>query len=187
MKIPGIRFFKEFFKIRWHYAPLYLAQGFANLWPNGYLSALRRASLLRFFGFKIGKASHFGKNIFVLNFEKLKIGDNSGVNNQAYFDCLDAEITIGNGCNIGFRACFITGVHELNTDYKLSRPLVVQKPITIQDFVWIAANVTILPGVTVGRGSVVAAGAVVTKDVEENVLVAGIPARKIRSLNTEVN
>ncbi len=54
--------------------------------------------------------------------------------------------------------------------------------VTIEDDVWIGANAVILPGVTVGRHSVVAAGAVVTKDVQPYTLVAGVPAKTIKSL-----
>lgn len=44
-------------------------------------------------------------------------------------------------------------------------------------------GVTILPGVTIGRGCTIASGAVVTKDVEENCLVGGVPAKLIKKLN----
>lgn len=54
-------------------------------------------------------------------------------------------------------------------------------PITIEDKVWIGMNVTILKGVTIGTGSVVAAGAVVTKDVPPHCVVAGVPAKVIRT------
>jgi acetyltransferase-like isoleucine patch superfamily enzyme len=47
---------------------------------------------------------------------------------------------------------------------------------------WIGAGATILPGVTVGENSVVAAGAVVTRDVEDNTVVGGNPARLIKRL-----
>ena len=56
------------------------------------------------------------------------------------------------------------------------------RPIRIESGAWIGARSTILPGVTVGHGAVVAAGAVVTRDVEPNTLVAGVPARVLRSL-----
>jgi acetyltransferase-like isoleucine patch superfamily enzyme len=55
-------------------------------------------------------------------------------------------------------------------------------PITIEDYVWIANDATVLPGVTIGRGAVVASGAVVTQDVPELAVVAGVPARVIRTL-----
>ncbi|MCB0371656.1 MAG: sugar O-acetyltransferase [Muricauda sp.] len=55
--------------------------------------------------------------------------------------------------------------------------------VIIKQNVWIGAAVSILSGVTVGENSVVAAGAVVTKDVTQNVVVAGVPARVIKHLN----
>lgn len=53
--------------------------------------------------------------------------------------------------------------------------------ITIGNDVWIGMNVTILKGVTIGNGSVIAAGAVVAADVPERCLVAGVPAKVIRT------
>lgn len=52
--------------------------------------------------------------------------------------------------------------------------------------VWIGGNATILPGVTIGNNVVVAAGAVVTKDVPDNTLVGGVPAKKIKDLINDV-
>ena len=54
------------------------------------------------------------------------------------------------------------------------------KPVTIGDNVLIGANAVVIEGVNVGNGAVVAAGAVVTKDVPENAVVAGVPARIIK-------
>jgi maltose O-acetyltransferase len=52
--------------------------------------------------------------------------------------------------------------------------------------VWIGGNVTIMPGLTIGNNVVIAAGAIVTKDVPDNSLVAGVPAKKIRDLENDV-
>ncbi|MFR8439686.1 MAG: 2,3,4,5-tetrahydropyridine-2,6-dicarboxylate N-acetyltransferase [Lachnospiraceae bacterium] len=54
------------------------------------------------------------------------------------------------------------------------------KPVTIGDNVLIGANAVVIEGVSVGNGAVVAAGAVVTRDVPENAVVAGVPARIIK-------
>ncbi len=55
-------------------------------------------------------------------------------------------------------------------------------PIHIGKNVWIGANATVLAGVTIGDGAVVAAGAVVTKDVEPNMVVGGVPAKVIKKI-----
>lgn len=54
--------------------------------------------------------------------------------------------------------------------------------VTISDECWISVGVTIVNGVSIGRGSYIGAGAVVTKDIPENVLAVGVPAKPIRKL-----
>jgi len=56
----------------------------------------------------------------------------------------------------------------------------VNSAITIKDDIWIGAGAKILGGVTINSGAVIAAGAVVTKDVPENAIMGGVPARVIR-------
>ena len=61
------------------------------------------------------------------------------------------------------------------------------KPVKIGCRVWIGSHATILPGVTIGDNAVVAAGAVVTKDVEPNMVVAGVPAKVIKKFDSNGN
>ena len=65
------------------------------------------------------------------------------------------------------------------------RANLLPKPVKIGSKVWIGANVTILPGVTIGDGAVIAAGAVVNKDVEPNTVVGGVPAKFIKTIETQ--
>ncbi|MBP7086410.1 MAG: transferase [Enterococcus sp.] len=58
-------------------------------------------------------------------------------------------------------------------------------PISIGKNVWIGANATVLPGVRIGDGAIIAAGAVVSKDVEENTIVGGVPAKVMKTIEVE--
>jgi maltose O-acetyltransferase len=64
----------------------------------------------------------------------------------------------------------------------VSKNLICNKGVTIEDDVWIGANAVIMPGVKVGNSAVIGAGAIVTKDVKPFSVVAGVPAKQIRSL-----
>lgn len=90
-----------------------------------------------------------------------------------------AKITIGNNCFIGPSCGFYTANHPLDPN-KRNQGFEQALPIKVKDNCWIGANVSIMPGVTIGENSVIAAGAVVTKDVPDNCLVAGVPAKVIK-------
>ena len=59
----------------------------------------------------------------------------------------------------------------------------IPKKIVIKDYAWIGSKSVILPGVTIGENAVVGAGSVVTKDVPDNAIVAGNPAKIIKYIN----
>jgi acetyltransferase-like isoleucine patch superfamily enzyme len=155
-----------------------------NAFLPAYTFIRLRTRLIRWLGFEIGKGVSFF-DVPVITGSKschkdLRIGNDSVINIQCLFD-LGAPISIGNRVGIGQRVMLITGAHQIGSRFQRLGPLDPQ-PIIIQDGVWLGAGAVILPGVTVGEGAVVAAGALVTKDVSENSLVAGIPAKVIRQL-----
>ena len=94
----------------------------------------------------------------------------------------DGLITIGDNVMIGPNVTIATPLHPLNAKKRNSENNQKNLPVKIGNNVWIASNAVILPGVTIGDNSVIAAGAVVTKDVPENVLVAGVPARIMKKV-----
>ena len=114
-----------------------------------------------------GKNIHIGKNVF-LNMG-CKFQDQGG-------------IYIGDGALIGHNVVLATLNHAMSPS---RRGTMVPAPIHIGKNVWIGSNAAILPGVTIGDGAIVAAGAVVTRDVSENTIVGGVPARVIRHLSEE--
>ena len=58
-------------------------------------------------------------------------------------------------------------------------------PIEIGNGAWLASRVVVLPGVRIGAGAIVASGSVVTRDVPDNTLVVGVPARVVRHLSVD--
>lgn len=89
-------------------------------------------------------------------------------------------IEIGDDCLVGHNCTICTVNHSQDPD---RRGDMMCSPVKIGNKVWIGANVTILPGVTIGDGAIIAAGAVVSRDVQPNTIVGGVPARLIKHIN----
>jgi maltose O-acetyltransferase len=92
-------------------------------------------------------------------------------------------VTIGENVLISSHVVIASQTHDLHET--IMRNSQVDLPVIIEDNVWIGANAIILPGVKLGKGSVIGAGAVVTKDVEPNTIVVGIPAKTISNRITQ--
>lgn len=107
-----------------------------------------------------------------------KIGKNVFIN----FDCTFLDlggITIEDNVLIAPKVSLLSEGHTISP---AGRQSLVPGHVHIKKGAWIGANATILPGVTVGENAVVAAGAVVSKDVPDNTIVGGIPARIIKTI-----
>jgi len=144
-----------------------------------------RSELFRLTGFKIGeKTSILGMPYIagVGNFhEKLVVGKNCIISLHCYFDLAD-KVELEDYVNISPQCMFLTATHEIGSEYYRLGQLQTA-PIVIGSGSWLGARCTILPGVTIGRGCIIAAGAVVTKDVPENSIAGGVPAKIIRSID----
>jgi len=111
----------------------------------------------------------------------LIVGDNSNIGPFAYIGC-SGMITIGSNVMISPRVSIYAENHNFSrTDITMKEQGVTREDVIIEDDCWIAANSIVLAGVTIGKGSIVAAGSVVTKDVPPYSIVAGSPARVIKS------
>ena len=108
------------------------------------------------------------------------IGDHTRV---GLHNTVIGPVTIGNHVNLA-QGITVTALNHNFTDHhlRIDEQGVSTTPVTIGHDIWIGANAVILPGVTIGDHSVVAAGAVVTKDVPPHTLVAGVPAKIIKTL-----
>lgn len=134
-----------------------------------------RRTLLRFFGARIGREVHICPSAKITIPWNLTIGDQSAVGDGAILYALGA-ISIGQRVTISQHAHLCAGSHDYCDP---SMPL-LKLPVSIGDDVWICAEAFVGPDVTIGARSIVAARAVVVKDVPEDLIVGGNPARLIK-------
>ena len=144
----------------------------------------------------------FGKNVSVDDFPTLigardaniqftswNIGENDGIINIGKY-CLITpgvrimaaeKIEIGDACMIAHGA-YISDA-DWHGIYDRAQPVGNTKPIILKDNVWIGDSAIICKGVTIGENSIIGAGAVVTKNVPENCIYAGNPAKLVKKIN----
>lgn len=137
-----------------------------------------RVFILKCFGAKIEWSSHIYASVKIWAPWNLEIGANSSLGPKV--DCYNqGKISIGANTVISQKAYLCASSHDYN---QKDFPLVL-KPIQIGNGVWIAADAFIGPHVSIGDNAVIAARAVVIKNVEENTVVGGNPAKLIKSRN----
>ena len=109
----------------------------------------------------------------------IEVGRSFSVNSGTIIDGRGG-ITIGDDVMVGPHTAIYSSGHNFT---QLDRPMTsldhIMSPVVIKNGVWIGAHVCIPGGITIGQGAVVAAGAVVTKDVEDYMIVSGVPAKSI--------
>jgi acetyltransferase-like isoleucine patch superfamily enzyme len=114
------------------------------------------------------------------NYKNLIIGDNCHIGKNCFFDLKD-KIEIGNNVVISMLCTFITHIHTGNSQLSKSFPP-ESAPIMIRDDCYLGVHTTILKNTMLNSSAFIAAGSLVTKDVTENTMVGGIPARRIKTL-----
>lgn len=144
----------------------------------------------------------FGRNIHIGDFPHIISSQYQPVRLTTWSGKgMDGKLSIGNYCllspgttitaaasiEIGDNCMFAAGCYIADSDwhgiYNRLRPFRCTKPIVLKDNVWIGHGAKVGKGVTIGENSVVAAGAIVVKDVPDNVVVGGNPAKIIKHIN----
>lgn len=133
--------------------------------------------------------SKAGKNCFITPPFFCDYGINTELGVNVYFNSnctiLDsAKVKIGSNTIIGPNVQLYTPIHPLKYKER-NKGLESAKPITIGKNCWLGGGVIVLPGVTIGDGCVIGAGAVVTKNVPDNSLAVGNPAKVIKQIEND--
>ncbi|GJE26821.1 2,3,4,5-tetrahydropyridine-2,6-dicarboxylate N-acetyltransferase [Methylobacterium organophilum] len=164
----------------------YLLVCVANAIPRFHALDYMRVFLYRLAGLSIDRETRIsGPLILEFSFRRptlrqIAIGRDCFIGYHCRISASKAQVFIGNRCNIGPNVSIDTAGHWFN--HELNKRNSYHKPVTISDNVWIGAGCKILPGVSIGENSVIGAGSVVAKDIESNVLAAGVPAKRIKVL-----
>jgi len=137
-----------------------------------------RNFLVKLFGGKIGKNVRISNTCKIAIPWNIEISDYAAIGDRVILYSL-GKIYIGQRSTISQGSHLCAGTHD-HTDK--SRPL-IKKSISIKNDVWVSADAFIGPGTIISNNSIVGARAVVTKNVPENVIVVGNPAKDIKKTN----
>jgi len=148
-----------------------------------------RTTWLRLLGARIGRRVILHDvrffNLYRRGLPGLSLGNECFLGDECLLD-LAESITFEDQVTLAERVLILTHMNVGYTDHPLqTRFPALAAPVTLGRGCFVGANVTILPGVRVGAGSFIAAGSVVTADVPPRALVAGAPARVVRSWEEE--
>ena len=154
-----VRVLRKLKKVRYSKTVLGILHVLAMNAPHDKLSIL----FYRLRGTKIGKKVYIDKGVFIEG-------------ERPYL------VTIKDNVEIGPKAIIVTIDSSYNTISQRDIPILYGE-VTIERSAYIGAGAIILPGVTIGESAIVAAGAVVNKDVPSRTIVAGVPARVIKTVD----
>jgi maltose O-acetyltransferase len=136
----------------------------------------RRTVLKRLVGIEMGERCAFERGVHITARGGVRLGRNCNINDGVLLDG-GGGLEIGSHVNVSPEALLLTTEHDPDSPTFEGR----SRRVVIGDRVWIATRAVILPGTTIGEGAVVAAGAVAVGDIPAWSIVAGNPARVIRS------
>lgn len=138
-------------------------------------------------GMNVGKNSRVAVDLKVKgHYSNILIGEGAEVQDGCFITAYE-KFSLGDYSALAYQVTVLTSAYPNGPHNKLVRIYPrMRKAVTIGSHSWIGARVVILPGVNIGNYCVVAAGSVVTKDVPDYAVVAGVPAKLVKKLNSEM-
>ncbi len=148
---------------------------------NGIIAIGIRYCLFRTLVENCGDNVAIHPGVYFFGFKKLSVGNNVTFHPMCYIDATGG-IVIGNDVSIAHATTVLSTSHNYdNPNFAISDQGLSFNRTIIDNNVWIGAKCTILYGVNIHSGSIVGANSLVNKDIPENVIVGGIPAKKIKN------
>lgn len=137
-----------------------------------------RRFFYRVAGVVIGQGSTLHMGTIFYDPRNIVIGKDTIIGERTVLDGR-YKLEIGDHVDIASEVMIYNSQHDMTAEHFAAVESVVCKPVYIKDYVFIGPRAIILPGITIGKGAVVGAGAIVTKDVEDFMIVGGVPAKVI--------
>lgn len=139
-----------------------------------------RYALLKTIAKKCGDNVSIQPDCYIFSPENLEIGDNVSIHPMCYIDAT-GEISIGNDVSIAHAVTIMSTSHGFDShDVPIKDQPILKKKVYISNNVWVGAKATILCGINVASGAVIGAASVVTKDIKENTVNVGVPAKVVK-------
>lgn len=131
---------------------------------------------------KYGNDSFIYPNVVINGAENVILGERVTIGEFCYI-WGNAGLTIGDDTLIAAGCQITTLSHDVCAD--VYRESSISSPVFIDKNVWLGFGVKVMPGVSIGANSIIGAGSVVTKDIPQNVIAFGAPAKIIRSIKQQ--
>lgn len=160
--------------------PIHIIFLITSLLPNHLYTNLFRGFLIKPFIGSSGKKLQIAPRVTINNPENLYVGNNCYISHNVYINA-KGKLILDDNVIIGPMSVLATTNHIFENGVVTNKG--VSKPIHIKNGTWCASHVVITSGITIGSGSIVAAGSVVTKNVDNQTIVGGIPAKFISKNN----
>lgn len=181
------KFFKRIFLNLFNRKKNDIEKLFKDVFIGNYNNVSRKIIIKKFPFNKTGLKVKLGNNVTIFNgviiqgSNLLEIGERTYIGEYSVIG-VNEKITIGKNVMIAQAVSIRDTDHNFND---IKRPMrdqgIKTQPIVINDDVWIGYGAVITKGITIGKGAIIGANSVVTKDVLPNTIVAGVPAKKIKS------
>ncbi|CAM3562743.1 acyltransferase [Erysipelothrix urinaevulpis] len=157
---------------------VFMFNRFRNI--RGKKGMLLRYILLKNISKTCGDNVLINEGVIIKNIQNISFGNNVSIQENSYFEG-KGGIVLGDDISIAHSCSVLSTTHtysDFNTPIKYQE--IEEKMVTINNNVWIGCKVTILCGVEINTGSIIGANSLVNKNVDENVIVGGVPIRFLK-------
>jgi maltose O-acetyltransferase len=171
-----MRILKYFLNFVLRDIPIHIINMLTTLLPNHYITNRIKGFLMRPFFGSCGNKLQIGRGVIINNPQFLFLGNNCYISHYCYIQA-KGKVTLEDNVIVGPMSIIASSNHIIKNGIVLNKG--ESKPIKIGKGTWCGGHVTIASGVNIGHGVIIGAGAVVTKNIDPNLKVAGIPAKRI--------